>query len=48
VTAECKPNTHHGVNRNLRAMIRTEFTKRGIQIPYPKIVAMSGKAQGQA
>ncbi|WP_428993746.1 mechanosensitive ion channel family protein [Brevibacillus choshinensis] len=47
VTAECKPNTHHGVNRNLRAMIRTEFTKRGIQIPYPKIVAMQGKGQGQ-
>ncbi|MED4583503.1 mechanosensitive ion channel family protein [Brevibacillus choshinensis] len=46
VTAECKPNTHHGVNRNLRAMIRTEFTKRGIQIPYPKIVAMQGKGQG--
>ncbi|GED67078.1 mechanosensitive ion channel protein MscS [Brevibacillus reuszeri] len=45
VTAECKPNTHHGVNRNLRAMIRTEFTKRGIQIPYPKIVAMPGKGQ---
>lgn len=47
VTAECRPNTHHGVNRNLRAMIRTEFTKRGIQIPYPKIVAMQGKGQGQ-
>lgn len=47
VTAECKPNTHHGVNRNLRAMIRTEFTKRGIQIPYPKIVAMQGKSQSQ-
>lgn len=47
VTAECKPNTHHGVNRNLRAMIRTELTKRGIQIPYPKIVAMPGKGQGQ-
>jgi small conductance mechanosensitive channel len=47
VTAECKPNTHHGVNRNLRAMIRTEFTKRGIQIPYPKIVAMQGKGQSQ-
>ncbi|MDF2682671.1 MAG: mechanosensitive ion channel protein MscS [Brevibacillus sp.] len=46
VTAECKPNTHHGVNRNLRAMIRTEFTNRGIQIPYPKIVAMQGKGQG--
>jgi len=49
VTAECKPNTHHAVNRNLRAMIRTEFTKRGISIPYPKIV-MQGKGQspGQA
>lgn len=45
VTVECKPNTHHGVNRNLRAMIRTELTKRGIQIPYPKIVAMPGKGQ---
>ncbi|MED1916496.1 mechanosensitive ion channel family protein [Brevibacillus sp. NPDC058079] len=43
VTAECKPNTHHGVNRNLRAKIRTELTNRGIQIPYPKIVAVSGK-----
>lgn len=47
VTAECKPNSHHGVNRNLRAMIRTEFTKRGIQIPYPKIVAMQGKGKEQ-
>lgn len=47
VTAECKPNTHHGVNRNLRAMIRTELTKRGIQIPYPKIVAMPGQGKGQ-
>lgn len=47
VTAECKPNSHHGVNRSLRAMIRTEFTKRGIQIPYPKIVAMQGQGQGQ-
>lgn len=43
VTAECKPNTHHAINRSLRAMIRTEFTERGIQIPYPKIVAMNGK-----
>ncbi|MFD2368926.1 mechanosensitive ion channel family protein [Brevibacillus sp. GCM10020057] len=48
VTAECKPNTHHGVNRNLRAMIRTEFTKRGISIPYPKIVMQEkGQSLGQ-
>jgi small-conductance mechanosensitive channel len=47
VTAECKPNTHHAINRNLRAMIRTEFNARGIQIPYPKIVAMAGQGQVQ-
>lgn len=45
ITAECKPNAHHGVNRKLRAMIRTEFNKRGIQIPYPKIVSMTSKGQ---
>lgn len=48
ITAECKPNTHHGVSRNMRAMIRTEFTKRGIQIPYQKIVAMPSKGQEHA
>lgn len=45
VTAECRPNTHHGVNRKLRAMIRTEFARRGIQIPYQKVVTMSGTGQ---
>jgi len=40
VTAECKPNTHHGVNRKLRALIKSEFTARGIEIPYPKMVTM--------
>lgn len=48
ITAECKPNTHHGVSRSLRAMIRTEFTKRGIQIPYQKIVAMPSKGHEHA
>ena len=43
VTAECKPNTHHSVARELRALIRTEFTKRGIRIPYPKLETMSAK-----
>lgn len=45
VTAECNPNTHFPVGRKLRALIRTEFTKRGIRIPYPRMVTMSGKAQ---
>lgn len=45
VVAECKPNTHHGVSRTLRALIMTEFKKRGIVIPYPRIVSMSGKGQ---
>ncbi|MGE7274587.1 mechanosensitive ion channel family protein [Brevibacillus panacihumi] len=48
ITAECKPNTHHGVSRNMRAMIRTEFTRLGIQIPYQKIVAMPVKGQEYA
>jgi small conductance mechanosensitive channel len=38
VTAECKPNTHHGVSRKLRAMIKREFDARGIEIPYPRLV----------
>lgn len=45
VTAECNPNTHFAVGRRLRALIRTEFTKRGLQVPYPRVVAMSGKQE---
>lgn len=30
VTAECKPNTHQSVARELRGLIRTEFAKHGI------------------
>ena len=48
VIAECKPNTHVPVSRKLRALIRTEFTKQGIQVPYPKVVSMSGKNAGFA
>jgi small-conductance mechanosensitive channel len=52
VIAECKPNTHHAVNRKLRAMIKAEFDARGIEIPYPKMVTVSStaekaKAQGE-
>lgn len=46
VTAECKPNSHHDVNRKLRALIKAEFDARGIEIPYPKMVTMPvGKQQ---
>lgn len=45
VTAECKPNTHHGVNRKLRAMIKREFDARGIEIPYPRMVSIQPKEQ---
>lgn len=45
VTAECNPNTHFAVGRQLRALIRTEFTKRGLRVPYPRVVAMSGKQE---
>ncbi|WP_139492491.1 mechanosensitive ion channel family protein [Brevibacillus dissolubilis] len=41
VTAETKPNQHHGVVRNLRQLIKTEFDKRGIEIPYPKTVMVN-------
>jgi moderate conductance mechanosensitive channel len=47
IIAECKPNTHTPVSRNLRAMIKTEFIKRGIEIPYPKIMTMPNKGQEQ-
>jgi len=40
VTAECKPNEHHAVSRLLRAMIKSEFDARGIEIPYPKMVTL--------
>lgn len=47
VTAECKPNAHHAVTRKLRAMIKSEFDARGIEIPYPKVVTVSQvKEQG--
>ncbi|QDX91884.1 mechanosensitive ion channel family protein [Brevibacillus laterosporus] len=41
VTAECKPNTHFGIMRKMRARIKQEFIHRGIEIPYPKTVMMS-------
>jgi small conductance mechanosensitive channel len=38
VTVECKPMTHWGVARQFRAIIKSEFDKREIKIPYPRIV----------
>ncbi|WP_232698020.1 mechanosensitive ion channel family protein [Brevibacillus daliensis] len=38
VTAECKPNTHVPVSRKIRAKVKAEFDRRGIEIPYPKTV----------
>jgi small-conductance mechanosensitive channel len=48
VTAECKPNSHHGVSRKLRAMIKAEFDARGIEIPYPRMVTIPIKGQAQS
>lgn len=47
VTVECKPNTHYGVARQLRASIKEEFTARGIELPYPRMMAMPN-AKGHA
>jgi small-conductance mechanosensitive channel len=48
VTAECKPNSHHGVSRKLRAMIKSEFDTRGIEIPYPRMVTIPMRGQAQS
>ncbi|USG65786.1 mechanosensitive ion channel family protein [Brevibacillus ruminantium] len=47
LTVECKPNTHHGVSRKLRAMIRQELSRQGIEIPYPRVVTMTGRGFDQ-
>lgn len=38
VTAECKPMTHLAVARKLREMIKAEFDRENIEIPYPRTV----------
>lgn len=38
VTAECKPNTHFGIMRQLNAEIKKTFEARGIEIPYPRLI----------
>jgi small conductance mechanosensitive channel len=38
VMAECKPMTHFAVARKLREMIKAEFERESIEIPYPRTV----------
>ncbi|MGF9710764.1 mechanosensitive ion channel family protein [Paenibacillus naphthalenovorans] len=38
LTAECKPNTHFAVMRQLNAEIKKAFESHGIDIPYPRLV----------
>ncbi|GAA4724394.1 mechanosensitive ion channel family protein [Brevibacillus fulvus] len=45
MTAECNPNTHFAVARKLRAMIKAEFEKQGIEIPYPKMVMANNQTK---
>ncbi|GAB7388509.1 mechanosensitive ion channel family protein [Bacillaceae bacterium] len=40
ITVECKPMSHFSVARILRAKIKSEFDKRGIEIPYPRLVTL--------
>lgn len=39
VTAECKPNTHFGVERELKKSLKLALDRGGIEIPYPKMVS---------
>ncbi|WP_438445176.1 mechanosensitive ion channel family protein [Gorillibacterium sp. sgz5001074] len=40
VTAECKPNTHAGVERELKKRFKTALEENQIEIPYPKMVSI--------
>ncbi|ASS73570.1 hypothetical protein CIG75_00330 [Tumebacillus algifaecis] len=40
MTMECKPMEHFGVGRFLRYKIKEAFEREGIEIPYPKQVAL--------
>ena len=37
ITVLCKPNTHYGVKRSMLKLIKEEFDKEGINIPYTQI-----------
>jgi moderate conductance mechanosensitive channel len=48
VTAECKPNTHPAVERELKKLFKTALEQHNIEIPYPKMVSIvksSSKAE---
>lgn len=40
VTAECKPNTHPGVERELKKIFKAALEMNNIEIPYPKLVSI--------
>lgn len=40
VTAECKPNTHVAVERELRRRFKAALERHQIEIPYPKLVSI--------
>ncbi|ARU60884.1 mechanosensitive ion channel protein MscS [Tumebacillus avium] len=40
MTMDCKPMEHYGVGRELRQKIKEAFDREGIEIPYPKQVAL--------
>ncbi len=48
MTVECAPMEHFAVARELRKRVKEEFTKEGIEIPYPKQVHLFQKNQSVA
>lgn len=47
VIADCKPTENFAVARELRKRIKQAFDERGIEIPYPKQVVLSGQTEKQ-
>lgn len=46
VIAECKPNTHVGVERELKKRLKMALDQNGIEIPYPRLVSIVKKQEG--
>lgn len=40
ITAECMPNTHPAVERELKKTLKQALDQNGIEIPYPKMVSL--------
>lgn len=45
ITAECKPNTHFAVTRQMREVLKKAFDQNGIEIPYPRLVTYQRSEQ---